>query len=399
MPRALVIACLCLLPAVAASQDCNRTALDLFDASRRSRTALGDMLKAAELFDAAMRRYDEEMPSDPGFLGAAFVFETSELGTLPVCVPDGTEELTLSRLSRAALGRWDSESGDYGLRLMYVTSGHDLSDVIYTETTDAMGEPVTEITSRPALGFEQSYFGARLILPRVDLTAGVIQVGGVRPGETGLRIEGAELSDDEPLRLHLRVGVPLLSGISADVVIGAGFEQLETAVLDLSLPLPHDLTGDIAAAWLNDESRAVLRLGLTDPWQIFSADVGFETSSAFFRHARLRGGWISDPLVQLDLAGAGIDGTLARFVSPYLCFGVEGELSRFSGRHFEDVTGQSGATGWAVHGTIITHLVVLPVRAEIQIGGGKNRVDLLEHAAAFADRGEFLAHGVVSLGW
>ncbi len=402
MVRPALIACFALLaasPTWAQDAACNRVALDLFDASRRSRTALDDMQRVAQLYDDAMALYDEEMPSDPGFLGAAFVIDNSDLGEIPVCAADGTAQLTLTRLRRAGLARWDDEEGEYGLRVMYVVSDHDLLDVIYTETTGDDGTAQTEVTARGALTSSQSYLGARVITPHVDVTVGVIEVGGVAQVEEELGLAGARETPDEPLRVHLHVAFPSFGGVNGGVVFGRDFDSLETALLDLQLPLPYETTGRFELAWLGDESRAVLRAGVTDPWDILTADLGVETSTAFFRHGRVSARYVSPIFNPVDLDELKALGAAKRFFAPYLRLGAEAELSRFSGRHFEDVTGASGATGYALYGVLMAHMLLIPIRMELRVGGGRNRVDLLEHAASFADRDEFVTHAVVSIGW
>lgn len=410
--RRSALACLVALAALAGSpspthaQECNQRTLDLFDLSRRARNILVEINRAEAQYEEAIALYEEELPSTPGYLGWAGVFQTSSLGSFPVCAADGTRSLDLSRSRAGGRFRWMSDDSTMLLELTVLSSTQTLSKPGTKVTTNAEGKQVLTPTSTSYLADSQSYYGARVRLNAwIDLTLGVLDIGGVRAGEAGAQLPLSG-SDTPGLRTYTRVAVPALNGASVEFIIGDALSRPESAIVALPFGLPHGLAGFAQAAWLGDESRAVLRGGVRDPWDILQADLGFETSSAVFRHARLRGRYLSGPVLRFPSFAAAKDGEPDRvftfgdrLVHFYTRWGAFAEVSRFSGRHFEDITGQSGATGWTLQGMMVFHQIVLPIRAQIRIGAGRNRVDLLEHAAAFVDRQEFLADFALTLGW
>lgn len=398
MTRAVLTlaACLPLLsPRSVDAADCNRLALDLFDASRRSRTILDHVEHAERTYARAIERYEEEMPSGPGYLGVGFMVDTLGLGEVPVCAGP-INDLSLGRTQWAAMARWHDASARWGLALTAVGSTDQLSHSV-TEYTETDGETSVQTTSFPFLSHSQSYVGMTVRVPELVLTLGLIEVGGQREGDEGYRLDGAVPTEAEASRVHLRVALPTLSDLAADVIIGPDFDRLETALLGVAIPLPYDMVSTAEAAWLNDESRAVLRLGLTDPWDIITGDVGFETSGAVFRHARLSGRVLTPAIGLPDGIGREMGGL--RRILPYMRLGAGGEVSRFSGRHLEHVTGRTGVNGWDLHALVVAHSMGLPVRVEMKLGGGRNTVDMLEHAAALVDRSVFNGRMMMTIGW
>lgn len=400
MPRApLALATLLMLlaPLAAQARDCNRRALELFDISRRSRTILDEVEHAERTYTEAMRRYDEEIPSGPGFLGGAFMFSSQGLGQVPVCAGE-VRALSLGRTQWAALARWAHPDGRWGLRFTAVGAGDGLTHTEAETIEDEEGNPTETWVLHPYLTQQQRYIGATVRVPHLELSAGRIDIGGLREGEGDDQLDGAAPTAAEATRYHLRVALPTLDDLAAEMVVGPDLEQLEAALIGLAVPLPHEMVGTARAAWLADESRAVLRLGLTDPWGVLTGDVGFETSEAIFRHARLGGRLLTDAL-DFKRSDPGDASRWAHFTSTYIRGGIEGEISRFSGRHLEHITGRTGVNGWSLHGLLVVHSTAIPMRIEARFGGGHNTVDLLEHAAALVDRPLLDSRALVSMGW
>ncbi len=139
--RFLVVALL--VPAHSQAQPCDSKAIDLFGAARRARSILADFDRLESQYSNAMKNYEEMLPSEPGFLGGAFIGDFSGLGDMETCTADGVRNLQLDRDNIGAIGRWKSDDQRWGFSLFYVESSYSLEH--HYVTTEADGQELHQM--------------------------------------------------------------------------------------------------------------------------------------------------------------------------------------------------------------------------------------------------------------
>lgn len=339
--RRIVFVVLCLVGLDVSAQSVPCAGTDVFSESRKARRIVADYDSLRTIHQRDLGRLDllweRQTGREKRGAGsvAGFVAWTKELG-YETCTTLGSQSASLNPWTLGALGH---------ARLPFGLSV-ELASVVAFERLELQ----TSAQENASVRADESMLSIRLSLFEwADVQGAWIESEAVRsfPGPDGEEIlVGAQNPESETGRLFLALGVPFLS-LRSYVIWDPSDVSPATISLGLrDFPLfSKGLEATALVEYRGDEEQGVLRLGVGNVLEIFSAELGAEHRSVKLRHAILRAelgeswGWEPDELAEY----APEQEARPRFA---LDAGIWGQATYFNSEYMQESQGESHLWGF-----------------------------------------------------